>query len=191
MATMPGRGVFLLSSLIFLLNLALSAPAPSHAGPTTGSRTLFGADPELAEARRLMARGLDRSAIRHARYSVRNSTRTRDRRDAYSILCAMHRNRGELELSLRACDGALALMRRADWRILANRAQTLVLVDRRGEGQESFRAAIEALDAKIRGSWRVPKGESLQLAALHEQLQHARVGMSAQSARQPVASLRR
>ena len=189
MAIMPGRGVFLLSSLIFLLNLALSAP--SHAGPATGSRTLFGADPELAEARRSMERGQERSAIRHARYTVRNSTRTRDRRDAYSILCAMHRVQGELELSLRACDSAVSLMRSDDWQILANRGQTLLLVERWEEGRESFQAAIEALDTRIRGSWRVPKNKTAQLAALHEQLEHARLGVTALSARQPVAALRR
>ena len=189
MAIMPGHGVFLLSSLVFLLNLALCSP--SHAGPVTGSRTLFGTDPELAEARRSMERGQERSAIRHARYSLRNSTRTRDRRDAYSILCAMHRVQGELELSLRACDSAVSLMRSDDWRILANRGRTLLLVERWEEGRESFRAAIEVLDSRIRGSWRVPKNETAQLAALHEQLEHARLGVTARSARQPVASLRR
>ena len=188
---MPGRGIFLLSSLIFLVSLALSAPIPAHAGPVTGSRTLFGADPELVEAHRSMARGHDLRAIQHARYALRNSTRTRDRRDAYSILCAMHRERSELDLSLRACDRALSLMRGDDWRILANRARTLLLVGRQDEGRQSFRAAIALLDAKIEGSWRAPKSESRQRAALNAQLRQVRLGVTAQSARQPVASLHR
>ena len=188
---MPGRGIFLLSSLIFLVSLALSAPIPAHAGPETGSRTLFGADPELVEARRSMARGHDLRAIRHARNALRNATRTRDRRDAYSILCAMHRERGELDLSLPACDRARSLMRGDDWRVFANRAQTLLLVGRRSEGQQSFRAAIAILEAEIGGSWRAPKRKSENLAVLQARLAQARHEGGVQHAQQPATSLRR
>lgn len=161
-----------LSKLLLLACLLLPAPMLAQAGLSTGSRTLFGVDPQLSDAQRALARGQERRAIRYAKQVLRMSGRTRDRRDAYSMLCQLHRERGALEESLHACDRALRLTRGDDWRVHANRAETLLGMGRRQESARDLRVAIALLENDVERSWRPRAHQRERLAALESVLLH-------------------
>ena len=117
---------FSLAGILLLGCLTFPLTSLAQSEFWTGSRTLFGTDPQLSEARHALERGHDARALRYARNVLRHSVRSHDRMNSYSILCIVYRERGELEASLQACDHALRLMRGDNWRVHANRAQTLL-----------------------------------------------------------------
>lgn len=173
---MFGSAIYCLSFSLLLFCLVLPAPTLAQSASFSGSRTLFGVDPQLAKAQRALERGHDLRAVRYAHQVLRHSSRSHDRRSASLILCSAYRDRGELEASLEACDRALRLTRGEDWRVFANRAQTLLLLNRQREGVQSYLAAIADLSAEVEGAWRVPAGKREWLATLEARLLEAAQG---------------
>lgn len=162
---------FSLAGILLLGCLTFPLTSLAQSEFWTGSRTLFGTDPHLSEARHALERGHDARALRYARNVLRHSVRSHDRMNSYSILCIVYRERGELEASLQACDHALRLMRGDNWQVHANRAQTLLHLGRQQDGMQSIRTAIALLKAETRRPWRSLEKKRSRLASLEAQFQ--------------------
>jgi len=175
--------------LLCLSAFLLLAPGPAQSDPGSASQSLFSANPTLQRAQWAMKQGREKLALRYAREVVRSNSRSRDRRGAYSILCVLYRAKGDLKESLRACDGALRLMRKDDWRILASRANTLLLLGRADESLEDFQSAVALLEEQSEGPWKSAQADrdalAKSLALIHEQIQHAQKLVSSETPPDP------